>query len=165
MKAWIFVTVLAPYHKAHLNLSSPPIWNELQAYIYLNSTLTPKQTETDIHISEQQQSMLNINDDDDSSANNNDKKNNSSRTTNDDDDDNDNNDNDDDDDINNHSKWRKKGHTYKTSLQLCPLHNEPLLKFWLLHATFQKIKCSSPKFLITLWPWMKIKVIHSGIKM
>ena len=53
--------------------------------------------------------------------------------------------------------------TYRISLQSSMLHNQPL--FRLLHATVEQNDCESFSFLVTLWPWVKVKVIHTGGKM
>ena len=37
--------------------------------------------------------------------------------------------------------------------------------FELLYATLQQNDCTSSRFPVTLWPWMNIKVIQTGIKM
>ena len=53
----------------------------------------------------------------------------------------------------------------KISKQSSPKQNWPLWMFRLLHATLQWNDCTSSCFLLTLWPWLKVKVIHTGIKM
>ena len=56
-------------------------------------------------------------------------------------------------------------HTYRTSSQSSPLHNQPLQIFELLYATLQQHDCTSSSFPITLLPWENIKVIQTGIKL
>ena len=49
-----------------------------------------------------------------------------------------------------------------TSSQSPSLHNQPSE---LLHATLQQNDCTSSGLHITLWPWVSIKVIQTGIKL
>ena len=53
----------------------------------------------------------------------------------------------------------------QTSLHSSPLHNKSLQKFGLLHATLLHTGCIHSSFLVTLWRWVKVKVIQNGNKM
>ena len=48
-------------------------------------------------------------------------------------------------------------HTYRTSSQSSPLHNQPSWAFALLHTTLQQNDCTSSQFPITLWPSVNIQ--------
>ena len=54
-------------------------------------------------------------------------------------------------------------HTYRTSSQSSPLHKQLSQTSELLHATLQQNNCTISSFLLTLWPWVNIKVIQTGI--
>ena len=54
---------------------------------------------------------------------------------------------------------------YRTSSQSSPLHNQPSWTFKLLHATFQQNDSTNYSFSMTLWPWVNIKIIQTGIKL
>ena len=54
---------------------------------------------------------------------------------------------------------------FKASLQSFSLHNQPSWKFGLLHTTLQQNVWTDFSFLITLWPYTKVKVIQDGIKL
>ena len=56
-------------------------------------------------------------------------------------------------------------HTYRTSSQSSPFHNQSSLEFELLHATFQQNDCTSSSIPTTLWPWVNVQVIQTGIKL
>ena len=51
------------------------------------------------------------------------------------------------------------------SLQSPPLHNEPLRMSDILHATLQQNDRIAFSSLVTLWPYVKIKAIQTGIKL
>ena len=44
------------------------------------------------------------------------------------------------------------------------IYNKPFWLLRLLYATLQQNDCTSSKFFITLWPWVKVKVIQTHIK-
>ena len=53
--------------------------------------------------------------------------------------------------------------TYKISIQSFPLHDQSWQIFGLLHATSQKNDHNLQLFQ-TLWPEVKLKVIHTGLE-
>ena len=55
-------------------------------------------------------------------------------------------------------------HTYRTSPQSSPWHNQLSPISELLHATLQQNDCTSSSFPINLWPWVNIKVIQTVCK-
>ena len=54
-------------------------------------------------------------------------------------------------------------HSYRSSLKSSPSHNWQCPVSWLFHSTLQQNDCTSSSFPIALSPWVKVKVIHSGI--
>ena len=53
--------------------------------------------------------------------------------------------------------------TYRSSLKTSPLHNKPSQMFGLFYAILQQSDCISSRFHKNLWPWVKVKVIQTGI--
>ena len=51
------------------------------------------------------------------------------------------------------------------SLNLSLLHTQPLQMFGLLYATLQQNDCTRYCFLVTLWPWVKVMIIQTCIKL
>ena len=43
------------------------------------------------------------------------------------------------------------------------LRNQPSQMFWLPCAILEPNDCIIPVFPITLWPWVKVKIIQTGI--
>ena len=55
-------------------------------------------------------------------------------------------------------------YSFRISLQPSPVCNQPLNMFGLIHATLQQNDCTSCTFLVTLKHWVKVKIIHTSIK-
>ena len=59
-------------------------------------------------------------------------------------------------------KWSIFAITYKAVSQSSPLNNQTSELF---HAALQHNDCTSSSFPVTLWPWVNIKVIQTGINL